>query len=61
MANGFLSKILRNNKELFFPQFEEMAMQIVRSADLLTSIIDNPEKAKQMNAYSSIKEMEAPS
>ncbi len=59
MANGFLSKILRNNKESFIPLFEEMAMQIVQSSDLLTSIIDNPEKAERMNAYASIKVMEA--
>jgi len=59
MANGFFPRILQNNRELFFPQFEEMAMQIVRSAELLTSIIDNPGKANQMNAYSAIKVMEA--
>jgi uncharacterized protein len=57
MAN-VLIKILRNNNGLFYPQFEEMAMQIVRSADLLTSIIQNPEKAELMHGFTSIREIE---
>lgn len=58
MAKGFFRKVLSNNKESFFPLFEEMAMHIVRSADLLTGIIENPGKAEVNHAYTSIKILE---